>query len=204
MLPETSKNVSLFPSFDDLPNPPIDEIVEPKSFRNILVRAFCYTVMIPLCVLFFFLEQQIQGVSDTTDASQLAVAKTVAAETNDFVNHTADLIRIATIALDESDDSSAVRRIFTGVFRQKPDLHVLSWITADGKTVTVGPFKEDGLHWELDNKEKKNLQRLSEDAFPEMVLQGDDTDDIDRHRFLSLTFNPTANSHKDEIGRAHV
>lgn len=45
---------SLFPSFSDISDPPVEEIVEPKSFRNTLIRTLTWMTTIQVFTLFSY------------------------------------------------------------------------------------------------------------------------------------------------------
>lgn len=57
---------------------PTEEIVEPHSFRNNLIRALCYTAVVPIFMLGFFQLQQFQRAMQTADQAQLAMAQGIA------------------------------------------------------------------------------------------------------------------------------
>lgn len=57
---------------------PTEEIVEPHSFRNNLIRALCYTAVVLIFMLGFFQLQQFQRAMQTADQAQLAMAQGIA------------------------------------------------------------------------------------------------------------------------------
>ena len=64
-------------SIFDLPDLPTEEIVEPQSFRNNLIRALCYTAVVPIFMLGFFQLQQFQRAMHTADEVQLGMAQSL-------------------------------------------------------------------------------------------------------------------------------
>ena len=62
----------------DFPDPPVEEIVEPKSFRNNLIKMLCYTAVIPIFMLGLFQSQQFQKAMQAADEAQLGMAQSIA------------------------------------------------------------------------------------------------------------------------------
>ena len=62
----------------DLPDPPVEEIVEPHSFRNNLIKMLCYTAVVPIFMLGLFQSQQFQKAMRSADEAQLGMAQSIA------------------------------------------------------------------------------------------------------------------------------
>lgn len=62
----------------NLPAPPVEEVVEPHSFRNNIIKMLCCTALIPIFMLGLFQSQQIQRAMESADDAQLAMARNIA------------------------------------------------------------------------------------------------------------------------------
>lgn len=92
MTVDNPSRVPLFLSFDDFPDPPTEEIFEPKSFRNQLISTLAYVVIIPICTLFFLLQQQVETAVRSYDQTQTAIACGIAFATDAYISDTARLL----------------------------------------------------------------------------------------------------------------
>ena len=61
----------------NLPAPPVEEVVEPHSFRNNIIKMLCCTALIPIFMLGIFQSQQIQRAMESADDAQLAMARNI-------------------------------------------------------------------------------------------------------------------------------
>lgn len=67
-----------YDNLDNIPFPPAEEVVEPHSIRNIIIRMLCWTALVPLFMLGFFQSQQIQKAMQAADDAQLAMVNFIA------------------------------------------------------------------------------------------------------------------------------
>ncbi len=67
-----------YDSMFDFPDPPTEEVVEPRSFRNKLIRVLCYTALVPILMLGLFQQQQFEKAMRTADVAQLSMVQNVA------------------------------------------------------------------------------------------------------------------------------
>lgn len=90
----TKKGIS-YASIFDLPDMPTEEIVEPHSFRNNLIRALCYTAVVPIFMLGFFQLQQFQRAMHAADEAQLGMAQSIVDNAQVNVESVKRLLRAA-------------------------------------------------------------------------------------------------------------
>lgn len=76
-----------------------EEPVEPQSFRNVLMRAFCWVAFVPLMMLAFLQQQQLQRQIDSTNHQQLISAQMMAETIELGLIQTAKLLTLAQEAL---------------------------------------------------------------------------------------------------------
>ena len=67
-----------YDNLDNIPFPPAEEVVEPHSIRNIIIRMLCWTALVPIFMLGLFQSQQIQKAMQAADDAQLAMVKYIA------------------------------------------------------------------------------------------------------------------------------
>lgn len=72
-----------------------EEPVEPQSFRNVLMRAFCWVAFVPLLMLAFLQQQQLQRQIDSTNHQQLITAQMIAETIELGLIQTAKLLTLA-------------------------------------------------------------------------------------------------------------
>lgn len=62
----------------EFPEMPAEEMVEPKSFRNNIIKMLCYTAVVPIFMLGLFQSQQFQRAMASADQAQLGMAQSIA------------------------------------------------------------------------------------------------------------------------------
>lgn len=67
-----------YDSVFDFPDLPTEEMVEPHSFRNHLIRVLCYTAVVPIFMLGLFQLQQVQRAMQEADQVQLGMVQSIA------------------------------------------------------------------------------------------------------------------------------
>ena len=67
-----------YDSVFNFPDLPTEEMVEPHSFRNHLIRVLCYTAVVPIFMLGLFQLQQVQRAMQEADQVQLGMVQSIA------------------------------------------------------------------------------------------------------------------------------
>ncbi|HBN74185.1 MAG TPA: hypothetical protein DD376_05725 [Sutterella sp.] len=83
-----------YKSIFDLPEMTAEEVVEPHSFRNSLLRALCYTAIVPIFMLGLFQLQQFQRATKVADEAQLALTQSISWSITSTVDSTEKFLRI--------------------------------------------------------------------------------------------------------------
>lgn len=160
--PQLPKNdFSLFPSFSDIPDPPVEEIVEPKSFRNTLIRTLTWMAIIPVFTLFFLLNHQTQSATKDADNLLLSFAQKTAISTSIFIDNTIKMVRFsADIMPVRAGENIALLRESLGVLAQQTDLIYSAWI--DQSTLKVlASNQSHGAEYQLEQSDIDLLLSLS-------------------------------------------
>lgn len=121
--------ISRFATLAELPEPQNDEIVEPKSFRNSLIRVLLWMALIPAFALFFLLHHQIQSATRESDTIQLAIAGDIARNTSNFFLDIVKSLHFSTELLDlDGTKSPDLSKSLDGILHQQPNLVYGAWL----------------------------------------------------------------------------
>ncbi len=132
------ETISLFPSFADLPDPPVEEIVEPKSFRNTMIRTLLWMAIIPAFALFFLLHQQIQSATKNADNVQLSIAQNIAITSSNVITNTEKMVRLSKDLLGSQDhDTKELNQMLVSLSKQQPNLTYLGWYNENHEPMAV-------------------------------------------------------------------
>ncbi len=169
--PILPKDFSLFPSFSDIPDPPIEEIVEPKSFRNTLIRTLLWMTIIPVFALFFLLYHQIQATTKDADTVQLSIAQNIASHASNFILGTIEKVQFSSTLMSQNHYSlETLNSVLVNLIEQHEELIYGAWLDKNHHVLASYTAKDKSLNPQLLNledssqiAEKQYRARISQD-----------------------------------------
>lgn len=195
--PKPTKDFSLFPSFADLPNPPTEEIVEPKSFRNTMIRTLAWMAFVPVFSLFFLLNHQIQSITKDADNVQLSIAQNIATTSSNWILSTVKMVQFSAdlMSTEQLHDKQNLESVLQRLMSQNQDMVYGAWVDDVHKIVVshsenkpAFPYLERD-HQLLDALDKKSnyLSQISPDGqYVTVAIDAKPQDAADSIKFLAV------------------
>lgn len=140
MASESLPKIQIFPSFDSLPDPPIEEIVEPKSLRNRFITTLITLVTVPVCLLGFLLQQQFQEFTQSQDKTQIAITQNIVRHIDERVFRLEEAFR-RHLDIDDLANTS-VQSVFQAINAEFPDLKGMVYKSKTGVKAVASSSRE--------------------------------------------------------------
>lgn len=138
--------VSLFPTFSDLPDPPVEEMVEPKSFRNTMIRTLLWMTIVPVFALFFLLHTQIHSATEADDHEQLSIARNIAQTTSNYIADTVKMVRFSSNLMELKQEPKIVlQSMLESLSKQHSGFVYGAWLDSDRK-ILASYVSPDSIH----------------------------------------------------------
>lgn len=118
---------------DDDPPSYVEEIVEPKSFRNRLISVLIWTTCLPFVLLLFFQQKNIETAGEVRDSLQLGLARESALFVESNLTNIKNQLTLALGTCESGREPEAARRALDKVLTRNPAVRRVSCRNADSQ-----------------------------------------------------------------------